>query len=248
MVLIVGIGAPITVLAENEPEQRRDYPGVVGGLQASAALIPHGGRTEGIAVELTPLGSRALLGLPARALFDTSLDLIDALGPAGGELWERLQGEPSWDERFRTVDMILLRVLRDDLLEPALRRSWQLLVSSPSRVGVIAEAIGWSRQHFARRFADEFGPSPKLAARIVRLERARGLLEGLPIAEAATRAGYYDQAHMNRDFVDLAGVTPARLRADDLPSVQDNVGDNDENRGHERTQPRQRGLAQPHVS
>ena len=83
--------------------------------------------------------------------------------------------------------------------------------------------------HFARRFADEFGLSPKLAARVVRFDYARRMLQRTPalvsIAQVAAVCGYYDQAHMTRDFVELAGCPPGRLLVeDDLPSFQDADG------------------------
>jgi len=45
------------------------------------------------------------------------------------------------------------------------------------------------------------------------LNKYRGLLaKGSPsLAEVAIRAGYYDQAHLNRDVSALAGCTPAEL-------------------------------------
>ena len=226
MTLIVSIGPEIDVIGQTDPAQAPDrYRCVVGGLQAAPALIAHDGSQEGVAIELTPLGSRALLGMPARALWNTSLELEDVVGRAGSELWERLQSAEAWPDRFRACDQVLGRLVRDDSLEPALRRSWQLLVASVGAVPVaeLATTIGWTRQHFARRFAGEFGLSPKLAARVVRFERARRMLQTpfLSIAQVAASCGYFDQAHLNRDFVELAGCPPARLLAQDLPSVQD---------------------------
>jgi AraC-like DNA-binding protein len=86
--------------------------------------------------------------------------------------------------------------------------------------------VGWSRQHLARRFHDEFGLSPKLAGRVVRFEKACRMLKSTPsfvsIAQVAASCGYYDQAHLTRDFVELAGCSPGRLLAEeDLPSFQD---------------------------
>jgi AraC-like DNA-binding protein len=218
------------VIGQTDPAQAPGrYRCVVGGLQATPALIAHDGNHEGVAIELTPLGSRALLGMPARALWNTSLELEDVVGQAGAELWERLQSAETWTHRFRACDHVLGRLVRDDSLEPALRRSWQLLVGSVGAVpvGELATTIGWTRQHFARRFAGEFGLSPKLAARVVRFERARRMLQApfLSIAQVAAGCGYFDQAHLNRDFVELAGCPPARLLAQDLPSVQDEAED-----------------------
>jgi transcriptional regulator GlxA family with amidase domain len=109
-----------------------------------------------------------------------------------------------------------------------LRRSWDLLVTTQGEASVadLARDVGWSRQHLARRFRDEFGLSPKLAGRIVRFERARRMLESTPpfvsIAQVAATCGYYDQSHLTRDFVELAGCPPGRwLAEEELPSFQD---------------------------
>lgn len=233
LTLIVSIGSQIDVVSQTDPRQApRRYGCVVGGLQASPALIAHDGEQEGVAIELTPLGSRALFGMPARALWNTSLELDEIAGPLGRELWERLQETVGWEGRFLVVDDVLCRLLGDDSLEPALRRSWQLVTASrgTAPVAEIARTIGWTRQHFARRFVDEFGLSPKLAARVVRFDRARSMLQRTPgfvsLGQVAAVCGYYDQAHLTRDFVELAGCPPGRLLAEeDLPSFQDTGGD-----------------------
>jgi AraC-like DNA-binding protein len=227
---IVSIGPAIDVVAQTDPRQAPGrYRAVLSGLQASPALIAHDGNQEGVAIELTPPGCRALFGLPAAALWDTTLELADLAGSAGVELWERLQGDAPWERRFAIVDEVLTRLSADeDPVEPALRRTWGLITASAGALPVedLARTVGWSRQHLARRFAGEYGLTPKLAARVVRFERARRLLDApgpaRSIAEVAATCGFYDQAHLNRDFVLLAGCSPGRyLASGDLPSVQD---------------------------
>ncbi len=67
------------------------------------------------------------------------------------------------------------------------------------------------------RFREELGVPPKALARILRFERAVGRLRaGDDLAALALDAGYYDQAHFNRDFRAFAGATPTAYR----PSVQ----------------------------
>lgn len=249
MTFIVSIGRSIDVAAQTNPaDGPRAYGCVLGGLQASSALIAHDGNQEGVAVELTPLGSRTLFGMPARALWDTSLELGEIAGPVGDELWERLQTPMSWDDRFGVCDDVLLRLARrtDDpggaggaatpTVAPELARSWQTLVRSGGQVTVheLADRTGYSRQHLRRRFRDEFGLGPKLAARVIRFDRARSMLRSVPpyvsLADVAAACGYYDQAHLHRDVAQLAGCTPRELLADievarppaaDAPFVQD---------------------------
>lgn len=228
MTFIASIGESIDVAAQTDPRQApRRYDCVLSGLQTSPALIAHDGNQEGVAIELTPLGSRALTGRPAAELWDLSVELSDVVGPAAAELWEGLQDARSWRERFAHCDRVLSRLIREHRVAPPLRYCWESLVVSGGRTSVsaLAAAVGWSRQHLTRRFRDEFGTSPKVAARIVRFERARRMLlatrQPLAFSQLALACGYYDQAHLNREFARLAGCTPGQLVAEEVPFVQD---------------------------
>jgi AraC-like DNA-binding protein len=229
MTFIVSIGPPINVVSQADARQSpASYRCVLSGLQASPASISHEGNQEGIAVELSPLGCRSLFGMPARALWNTSVECAEITGPAGRELWERLQPGGTWSERFAACDEVLSRLARDDLLPaPQLVHAWRSVVGAggTASVGALAAELGWTRQHLTRRFGDEFGLGPKLAGRIVRFERARRMFQAAPssvtLASVAAACGYYDQAHLNRDFTQLAGCPPTTWMDEELPSFQD---------------------------
>jgi AraC-like DNA-binding protein len=62
---------------------------------------------------------------------------------------------------------------------------------------------------------------------VIRFDRARRRLQGqqagtgrVVLAELAAECGYYDQAHLARDFRDLAGCPPSLLLAEELRNVQ----------------------------
>jgi AraC-like DNA-binding protein len=82
-------------------------------------------------------------------------------------------------------------------------------------VGQIADELGCSRRHLSDRFGTELGLPPKALGRVLRFQRAVGLLRGGgELADVAYTCGYADQPHFNRDFRALAGVTPTEfLRA-----------------------------------
>ncbi|WP_054816386.1 helix-turn-helix domain-containing protein [Nocardia arizonensis] len=229
LTFIVSIGATIDVVAQTDPRQRpEDYRCVLSGLQASSASIAHSGDQEGVTIALTPMGCRTLFGLPASLLWNTSLECADVAGPVGDELWERLQGLAPWSRRFAICDEVLGRLADPTrLVTPELSSAWRALVDSggSASIGMVADRIGWSRQHLARRFGAEFGVSPKLAARITRFERARRMIGHIPsrvtIAQVAAACGYYDQSHLDRDFADLAGCSPTLWLAQEVTSVQD---------------------------
>ena len=78
-------------------------------------------------------------------------------------------------------------------------------------VGALAAEVGWSRRHLGERFRAEIGLTPKAAGRVLRFERARRLLGRARrpgLAEVAALSGYYDQAHLNREWRELAGCSP----------------------------------------
>ena len=87
-----------------------------------------------------------------------------------------------------------------------------------ARIADVARALGWTRRRLERAFARELGIAPKMFARIVRLN---AVLAGLDAAERASAvdtalaAGYFDQAHLLRDFRALAGRTPRAGREKD---------------------------------
>ena len=86
------------------------------------------------------------------------------------------------------------------------------------RIDALADALGCSRRHLAKRFAEEVGASPKLAARLIRFEAARARLGSVPLARLAAEHGFADQAHLSREFRALGGVSPTQF-----PSLQDDA-------------------------
>ncbi len=78
----------------------------------------------------------------------------------------------------------------------------------------LANETGWSHKHFIARFRDETGVAPKTAARLIRFHRVvQAITPGKkPVwSDIAVATGYYDQAHMAREFREFARCTPTEL-------------------------------------
>lgn len=216
---IVALDDGVDVIAQTDPRQSPDrYNALVGGMHRRPALVAYGVHQEGVQIDLTPLGVRALLGIPLAALWDLTAHLEQVVSSWSGELQDRLRAAPGWDERFAVCDAVLVRRARAAAIHPALGHVWDSLTvsASPPAVEELAGRVGWSRQHLRRRFASEFGTGPKLVARLARFDRARRAFQPGELAADATRFGYADQAHMTRDFVAFAGCTPGQLAGDVL--------------------------------
>lgn len=65
--------------------------------------------------------------------------------------------------------------------------------------------------HLVRTFTRAYGLPPHRYLTGRRVDRARHLLlDGMPIAEAASAAGFHDQPHLTRHYRRLLGTTPGR--------------------------------------
>ncbi|AUI58997.1 helix-turn-helix domain-containing protein [Amycolatopsis sp. BJA-103] len=187
------------------------------GLSGQPMGYERAGRERGIIIELTPLGARALFGLPLREIGHASVGLDDLLGARARFLWEELQEARDSNHRFRILDRRLSSWLLDEPeLPKSLDRSWRSLTISGGAVKIddLAERAGLSRQHLATRFHREIGLPPKAVGRVARCHHAIRLLTGKnppPLPTLAALCGYTDQAHLNRDFRLLIGRTPTAL-------------------------------------
>lgn len=228
LTVVLSLAAPVRVTAMPDPQQAPgDFQALASGLATRPAVMRQDAVQEGVQLELTPAGARALLGLPAAALGPAVVDLADVLGADARELLDRLGATTGWDARFAVLDEVLgRRTGRAHPMDPALARAWDLVVASggTARIGDVADRVGWSRRNLGDRFLREYGVTPKDAARVVRFERSRRLLlrpDRPSLAGVAAACGYYDQAHLARDWRDLAGRPPsAWLAGEHLPSVQ----------------------------
>jgi AraC-like DNA-binding protein len=92
-----------------------------------------------------------------------------------------------------------------------------LLADRPSLhtdVAQIADACAMSKGYLARRFRREAGTSLHDFHVLIAVHQAKAALkQGLSIVEAALSAGFYDQAHLSREFVRTYGFTPGAFRS-----------------------------------
>jgi AraC-like DNA-binding protein len=221
--LIISLQDPVRVLGPKGPVSMQ---GLVGGLRTEPVLISQDRTQGGIHLELHPFGVRTLFGVNAAELTGRVIGLNDLGWPALAELPDRLASAPTWPERFDILDDVLAAKASTPLSVPAeLGEAWRRMLSTGGllHIAELANEIGWSRKHFGERFRAEIGLAPKQAARILRFERAGGLLRRglLDLAGLAVQCGYYDQAHLSNEWRALAGCSPRTWITEELPFLQD---------------------------
>ncbi|WP_084219449.1 helix-turn-helix domain-containing protein [Spirillospora albida] len=215
--VILNLGPPLYLRFPDPGAGARHYGSFVAGLYDGPGGYEHPGGLRGVQLDITPLGCYTLLGVPMGRLTNAAAELPDLLGPSAARLVERLAEAPSWAARFDLLDAFLLaRLEAGPAPDPEVAHAWRLLAAGGGiTVAALAAEVGWSRGHLARRFRDQAGLPPKAAARVLRFERAVAMLsDGADLAGTASACGYYDQAHLSRDFRALGGGTPTALIAE----------------------------------
>ena len=219
LTLVLPLGEPLVV--SDAVSGRRALDAAVGGLMAGPTHIHHDGHQHGIQLALRPGAARALLGCRPAELAGTTFELADVLGARSDVLRERLEGARSWAERFGIVELALFDGLIDaPPPHPEVDRAWRLIGTRGGavRVGEVASAVGWSTRRLQEQFVAELGLTPKAVARIRRFEQSVPLVASTStsLADVAARCGWFDHAHMVRDWRVLAGVAPSRWRTEDV--------------------------------
>jgi AraC-like DNA-binding protein len=228
LTLVISLGEPTRVSSTLHPAPAEEFQALIGGMSTRPVVISYGRSLHGVQLDLTPLGARTLLGLPAAELTDTVVSLDQVLGARSEELVYRMWQAGSFGERFSLIERALTsRIANPPERGDTVHHAWRAILSSggEARIAEVARSVGWSRRQLDSRFEREYGLAPKLLAQIVRFENSRRLLSADPqmrLASLAAACGFYDQAHMAREWNRFAGCPPSRwLASEDLPFVQD---------------------------
>ncbi len=224
--LIISLGNPIELLqTPNCAESPLAFTAFVSGLHDRPAIVRQNDKAFGLHVFIKPLGVKAILGVASPDISSVVLSLADIWGSRAEALIETLLDATAWSQRFAIMDRAFASKLNPVIPRPEISWSWERLAKSRGSVPVqqLADEIGYSRRHFSQHFRNEIGVSPKLAARLFRFEHACRLIADsrLGLAHVALSCGYYDQAHLTREWYALAGCSPKAWVTREFPFLQD---------------------------
>ena len=181
---------------------------LVGQMMEPVVLAPQG--VAGVAaIRLRPAAARSLLGFSLQEVSGRFVDL-EALFPSLPSLCDRLAEGPDDMARIRVLEAWLLERARLDT-RPHVEAIVAAIIRSGGRapIDALAAQSGASLRQLERHFRDDVGLTPKALSRIVRLQSALKLVrEGRALTDVALECGFYDQAHMTRDFREIAAMSP----------------------------------------
>lgn len=179
-----------------------------------------------VGVHFKPGGAAQFLGTPPGKLADSHVALADLWGQQAIELRERLCSAPSARDRFQLLEHALrIRLARGRDPRGAVKHALTELDRPGIEVGRVTRELDLSRRRFIEIFTEDVGMTPKRYAKVRRFQRALTLATASPSprwAELALASGYFDQAHLCRDWAELTGVSPSELVAQRQGRVKEN--------------------------
>jgi AraC-like DNA-binding protein len=160
-------------------------------------------------------GLRPFLNGPAAALTDRIVPIHVVTGIEDEVAKERVLGAGNHQAIVQATEALL--EVRLPQYDPAVDLVCAAVAlvrqeDGPMHAEALADAMGVSLRTLQRLFRDYVGVSPKWVIRRYRLqEAATRLAQGLdqPLADLAASLGYFDQAHLAREFTQLFGCPPS---------------------------------------
>lgn len=205
--------APIR-LAEADGQPATLGHTLVCGARSRFYLRDLPGRFVTVGALLEPGASLALFGAPADALAERHTPLDALWGGAAGAARDRLGETPVGEPQLQALETLFLERLRARVLSPLVRFALARLAETDD-VSSVVEESGYSHRVFIARFRAEVGLTPKRYCRVRRFQRAVKALElrrEATVGDIAAATGYADQAHLDRDFREMAGLSPSAHR------------------------------------
>lgn len=177
------------------------------------------GRGMAIGTKFLPGGFSGFRPGPLAAITGRALTMADAFGPAGAQL-DGAVAAADWDVSATIFAVSrLLRAQRppaDSKRELVMAVLEAMRAAEPGvRVGELAARFAIVPRTMQRLFAWHVGVSPKQVLQRLRRQRAIDQLNSEPVtlAQLAAALGYFDQAHLARDFRATLGCAPSALSA-----------------------------------
>ncbi len=212
--LVVNYGDPYQVF--NKVHQGEYVPqGFLTGLAKSPYSLRLAGTIGMVGVVFYPPAPAHLFGIPAAYLSEERNDLSLIMGSQAEDLRHKVGEAKGHPDKVAVMENFLLgqlfpRKQKTDLVD----RAVHLILQHKGLLSmdVLADALYIGGRQFRRKFTEQVGVSPKFYSRLKRFSFVSQMVLGSPAADWQTlvhRGGYYDQAHLIKDFTEFSGKVPS---------------------------------------
>jgi AraC-like DNA-binding protein len=213
MALVIHLKKPtVTYFIDDAPYTFR-VPLLAGPYSRSFEIDPSQS-TAVIGILFRPGVGRVFFPIAPHELHNTDIALSELCPGAADRLLNDVCSAPGEHAQFLVVEQYLIRKLAN---APPIHPAVTYAVEQLSREGGVRSVrkiqldTGLSHTRFIHLFREHVGLTPKLFHRVRRFHALLDeITKGIPVnwAQLAAECGYFDQAHLIRDFRVFAGITP----------------------------------------
>ncbi|UWX60024.1 helix-turn-helix domain-containing protein [Chryseobacterium oranimense] len=187
---------------------------IISGLRKSVRLINYSQNTSTLIVLFKENGASTFFKEPLYGLFEKSVLLDHIVNPNDVRNVEEMLCEAKCNlQRVKIVEQFLLKRLinpnPDMLISSAVAQIQE--AKGHIKINRLADSLHISNDAFEKRFRRNIGSSPKQFASITRMSAIIPLKAKGQLLDIAFDAGFYDQAHFNKDFKLFTGQTPTEF-------------------------------------
>lgn len=211
MEIIIHLGTPfVRIRGARSEVQARAF--LMGQLTESIVLR-QSANSHVMGIRFTPQGAASFVPFHVDEIRNTALSLDNVWGKESRLLEDAVLNAASDSGRVAVIESFLSRKLSDRNRDRRIEAAVGRIETSQGRVSIeaIAADIGWSTRQLERRFLSSVGIGPKALARIVRLQtllQTAGPSAPRQWPSIALACGFFDQAHLIREFKRFAGEPP----------------------------------------
>ena len=190
--------------------------GTVCGCNTRAMHVQSDGATHLLFVFFQPYAAKMVMGMPCESFFDVNVDM-EALENLDFKVLKRQVLESASDaEAIGCIETFLCQQLAkyyDKVFFHRLSAVYHTLLQHPCiDVDGLADVACLSGRQFRRVFAENAGITPKRLQRIHRFCRATQMMlhaGANDFSPVIYELGYTDHSHFNKEFHQIAGMSPS---------------------------------------
>ena len=189
---------------------------VSGQLTTPIRLVAQG-RTDIVGIRFRTAAASAILRAPLTELTDHVVDLADLSRPISEALYAAAAAHDDPVARADALSDTLMKFVHHRVDPLATAAVHALDAAVTPRIDAIAHEFGVSTRTLERRLTGHAGLAPSMLRRVIRFRRTFGMLDRASPgtwAKVAIGAGFFDQAHLIRDFRQFAGAAPSEFFRD----------------------------------
>ncbi|RCX09368.1 AraC family transcriptional regulator [Anaerobacterium chartisolvens] len=165
-------------------------------------------------IQLSPYGLYQITRQSQAEFAGKRLSLADIDNELFNSLYQAFIMSKTTIELLNTCEKILYRRMEKSLISDALLLATTVIFDSHGQVQVkeVARQSGYSERQLNRLFLTQIGTNIKNYARLTRFNYVLKHIQKSPcfFAALSQQAGYFDQAHFDKDFKAISGVTPQK--------------------------------------